>query len=89
MNPTNMLELQELVLENLYENNLLFEKELRKAFKWLGHEDLFILYNWAMEKFNERCRDIIDRVYSGFDFQNSNPLNRNSQNQSLWQASIV
>lgn len=74
MNPTNMLELQELVLENVYENNTLFEKELRKSFKWLEKEDLIKLYNWAIEKFNEQCRNIIDCVYSGFDFQESNTL---------------
>jgi hypothetical protein len=82
MSPTNMLELQELVLENLYENNLLFEKELRKSFQWLGHDDLFILYNWAIGKFNEQCRNIINSVYSGFDFQNFNALNNYAQKTS-------
>jgi hypothetical protein len=73
MNPTNMLELQKLVLENVYENKLLFEKELRKSFKWLESEDLLILYKWAIGKFNEHYCKIINSVYSGFDFQGSNP----------------
>ena len=80
MSPTNMLELQKLVLENVCENNLLFEKELRKSFQWLGHEDLYILYNWAIGKFNELCCNIINCVYSDFDFQNSNTSNSYVQN---------
>ena len=71
MNRTTMLELQEFVLENVYENKALFTKELEKSFQWLEHDDLSILYNWAIGKFNERYRNIIDYVYSGFDFQNS------------------
>jgi hypothetical protein len=80
MSPTNMLELQELVLENVSENNVLFEKELRKSFQWLGHEDLYILYHWAIGKFNEQCHNIINMVYSGFDFQNSQSINSFAQN---------
>jgi hypothetical protein len=72
MNPTNMLELQKLVLENVCESKPLFAKELRKSFQWLNHEELFILYNWAVEKFNEGYQNIIDCIYEGFDFQNSN-----------------
>lgn len=71
MNPTNMLELQKLVLEKVYENKFLFVKELKKSFLWLDHEDLHILYNWAIGKFNDRYRNIINCVYLGFDFQKS------------------
>jgi hypothetical protein len=74
MDPSNMLELQKLVLENVYENKVLFEKELRKSFKWLENEDLHILYNWAIGKFNEHYCKIIDCVFAGFDFQNSDQL---------------
>jgi len=69
MNPTNMLELQKLVLENVFENSNLFEKELRKSFKWLDKEDLCNLYYWSIGKFNERYHNLINCVYSGFDFQ--------------------
>ena len=68
MNPTNMLELQQLVLENVCGNKLLFEKELRKLFKWLGSEDLKRLYKWAIGKFNGGYLKIIDCVYLSFDF---------------------
>ena len=74
MNPTNMLELQKLVLENVYENKSIFAKELQKSFQWLGYEDLYSLYNWAIGKFNEQYRKIIDCVYSAFDFQNADRL---------------
>ena len=71
MNPTNMLELQKLVLENVYGNKKIFEKELRKSFKWLKNEDLVNLYIWAIGKFNGQYCKIVDCVYSSFDFQNS------------------
>jgi len=74
MSPLNMLELQKLVLKNVYENKILFEKELRKSFKWLCKADLHILYTWAVGKFDEECCNIVNYVYSGFDFQNLNPL---------------
>jgi hypothetical protein len=83
MNPTNMLELQKLVLENLYQNKVFFEKELRKSFQWLGYEDLNRLYNWSIRKFNEQCKGIIDRVYTGFDFWNSDKKNGYDDNLSF------
>lgn len=72
MNPTNMLELQKLVLENVYEDKSLFAKELRKSFQWLDHDELYILYKWAVGKFNEQYQKIIDCIYLSYDFQNSN-----------------
>jgi len=74
MNPTTMLELQKLVLESVYENKPLFTKELRKSFQWLDHEELSALYFWSIGKFNERCRNIINLAYAGFEFQNSNTM---------------
>jgi hypothetical protein len=76
MIPRNMLDLQKLVLENVYENGVLFEKELRKSLKWLVKADLLKLYNWAIEKFDEECCNIINCVFSDFDFQNLNPLSK-------------
>lgn len=71
MNPTNMLELQKLVLENVSENKALFEKELRKSFKWLEYEDLQKLYKWAIGKFNDQYGKIIECVYLSSGIQNS------------------
>ena len=72
MYPTSMLELQKLVLENVFENKSLFAKELQKSFQWLEHDDLYVLYNWVIGKFNERYQNIINDVYLGFNFQDSN-----------------
>ena len=67
MNPTNMLELQQLVLEKVSENSQLFEKELRKSFKWLGRDDLSKLYNWAIDNFYEQYSNLINSVFMGFE----------------------
>jgi hypothetical protein len=78
MNPTNMLELQKLVLENVCENKIIFEKELRKSFKWLDKNDLNKLYKWAIRKFNGGYHNIINCVYSSFDIKITNQANANS-----------
>lgn len=69
MSPSNMLELQKLVLENVCGSKLLFIKELRKSFKWLNNEELYNLYNWSLGRFNDSYKSIINCMYSGFDFQ--------------------
>jgi hypothetical protein len=69
-----MLELQKLVLENVCGNKKIFEKELRKSFKWLENEDLINLYKWAVSNFNDQYCKIIDCVFAGFDFHDSNQL---------------
>ncbi len=68
MYPSSMLELQKIVLENVYENKLLFAKELRKSFQWLEDDDSYVLYKWAVGKFNELYRNLINDVYLSFDF---------------------
>lgn len=65
MEPSNMLELEKLVLENVSEDQSLFEKELRKSFKFLTEEDLTNLYVWSIEKFNNRYQSLIKFVFSG------------------------
>jgi hypothetical protein len=76
MSPSNMLELQKLVLENVYENTMLFEKELRKSFKLLDRDDLNKLYYWAIDKFNRRY-NLINCVYMVFDFRVPSLMNSN------------
>ena len=71
MSPTNMLELQKLVLENVCENKYLFEKELRKSFNLLEYDDLSRLYYWAIEEFKERYYSLINCVYMDLDFRKS------------------
>ena len=62
MGPSNMLELQKLVLENVSGNKTLFEKELRKSLNWLGYDDLQKLYIWTYEKFSNKYGSIIEFV---------------------------
>ena len=68
MNPTNMLELQKFVLDKVSDNSSLFEIEVRKSFKWLDHEELDLLYKWAIVKFDKRYCNLIDCVYEGYNF---------------------
>ena len=68
MNPTNMLELQKLVLESVVEDKQLFAKELQKSFQWLDYDDLYKLYFWSVGRFYGQCRTIIDCMFRGFDF---------------------
>jgi hypothetical protein len=72
MAPSNFLELQKMVLENVCENKSLFEKELRKSFKWLDYNDLQELYKWAIGQFNSQYDRIIECVYLSFGFQHTN-----------------
>jgi hypothetical protein len=88
MSPSNMLELQKLVLENVYENKSLFEKELRKSFQWLGYDELLNLYNWATGKFNEQCCNIIECVFMGLGFQDATSLNRFVRNKVMGQDEL-
>jgi hypothetical protein len=65
---TTMLELQKLVLKNVYGNIILFEKELWKSIKWLENDELHSLYNWAINEFNEQQHSkIINYVFVSFD----------------------
>jgi len=41
----NMLEFQMLMLENVYEDDMLFRKELKKSKKWLDARELITLKN--------------------------------------------
>ena len=66
MIPSNMLELQKMVLESVHDNKTLFEKELRKSFNFLGYEDLQNLYNWAIEKFYCQYERTINYAFEGF-----------------------
>jgi hypothetical protein len=65
MIPSNMLELQKLVLESVHENTTLFEKELLKSFHFLGYEDLQNLYYWAISKFSNQYGKLINYTFEG------------------------
>jgi hypothetical protein len=64
MNPTNMLELQQFVLDKVNEDQYLFEKELRKSLLWLTKEELIKLYGWVIDKFNDKYEYVIHEVFN-------------------------
>jgi len=75
MSPTNMLELEKLVLENVCDNKVFFEKELRKSFSLLEYDDLSRLYHWALEEFKgNRYYNIVKCVFLEFDFHESDQI---------------
>ena len=47
----NMLEFQMLMLENVYEDDMLFKKELKKSKKWLDARELITLKKWLLKRF--------------------------------------
>jgi hypothetical protein len=49
----NLLEFQMLILENVFENDLVFRKELKKSKKWLNVNDLITLKKWLLRKFSK------------------------------------
>jgi hypothetical protein len=48
----NMLEFQMLILENVYEDETLFRKELKKSKKWLDAKELITLKKWLLKRFS-------------------------------------
>ena len=57
----NMFELQQMVLLNVRDDLLLFEKEIRKSLLWLTSSELLKLYEWLVENFTENYIQIADK----------------------------
>ncbi len=70
MTPHNMLELQQLVLLNVFEDTYLFEKEIRKSLNWLNGNELSKLYQWLLENFNYKYIQIADNVFANTQKEN-------------------
>jgi hypothetical protein len=49
----NLLEFQMLMLENVFEDDVVFRKELKKSKKWLNSKDLITLKKWLLSKFSK------------------------------------
>lgn len=69
-NPPNkqprMLEFSKKILQKVSFDKLLFEKELRKALKWIKkEEDKLALKTWALATFGVMYSDVILKVYQG------------------------
>jgi hypothetical protein len=50
------------MLENVYEDDILFRKELKKSKKWLNTSDLILLKKWLLKKFHKTQDSTIHEV---------------------------
>ncbi|GAB3197047.1 hypothetical protein GCM10027293_10770 [Pontibacter aydingkolensis] len=60
-----MLEYVKTILQKVSFSKKLFEKELRKAFRFLDPEELKQLKRWCYARFRGRFLPIMDRVFYG------------------------
>ncbi|MBK6281685.1 MAG: hypothetical protein IPF54_02540 [Draconibacterium sp.] len=59
----NLLEFQMLMLENVFEDDAIFRKELKKSKKWLNAKDLITLKKWLLRKFHKtNCKSIHEEL---------------------------
>lgn len=59
----NLLEFQMLMLENVFEDDIVFRKELKKSKKWLNGNELIILKKWLLRKFSKtHCKSIQEEL---------------------------
>ncbi len=59
-----MLEYVKTILEKVSFDGKLFEKELFKALRTLGREELKLLKNWCYERFSRIYRAILNRAFA-------------------------
>lgn len=58
-----MLEFSKQVLQKVSFDRNLFEKELRKALKWISKEDLTSFKTWCLISFGVMYAEVIHRVF--------------------------
>lgn len=58
-----MFEYTKLILEKVSFDKKLFEKELKKAIKWLVPHEIKELKKWCYEKFGNIYRGVINKVF--------------------------
>ena len=58
-----MLEFKKRILSSVSFDLHLFEKELKKAFKWLQVAELEKLRVWCYQKFSEAHKEVVDKVF--------------------------
>lgn len=63
-----MLEFKKNVLKKVSFDLTLFEKELRKATKWLLEEELQELRRWCYQNFSKEYHLIVDRCFLKYHF---------------------
>lgn len=58
-----MLEFSKQVLQKVSFDKLLFEKELKKALKWIRKEEVLLLKTWCVATFGAAYSDVIAKVF--------------------------
>jgi hypothetical protein len=61
-----MLEYVKTILLKVSFDKMLFEKELKKAFKFLVADELLQLKQWCYDQFSSKYRRILNRVFARF-----------------------
>ena len=58
-----MLDHQKMILQNVMNDELLFEKELTKSIKWLEANDVHELQSWLQTSFWKSHQEIIQKIF--------------------------
>lgn len=58
-----MLEFSKLILQRVSFDRLLFEKELKKAIKWIRKDEILVLKAWCVATFGHQYQDVIAGVF--------------------------
>lgn len=58
-----MLEFSKNILQKVSFDRFLFEKELRKALKWIRKEEVTVLKTWCLATFGATYGDVISNVF--------------------------
>lgn len=59
-----MLEFVKKILVKVSFDKELFQKELKKSFKFLSSKELLALYSWCIVTFGDRYRDTIVKIFT-------------------------
>lgn len=60
-----MLEFTKKILTKVSFDRVLFTKELKKAVKWLTHDELQHLKTWCNQRFGNMYGDVINETFAG------------------------
>lgn len=61
--PHLMFELSKKILEKVSFDRSLFQKELKKAYKWLKQDERMMLRMWCLTTFGAQYREVILEVF--------------------------
>lgn len=60
----NMLDHQKIILENVIDDEELFQKELKKSLTWLDSDDIKKLYIWLKDNFWNSHQDTLQPIFN-------------------------